>query len=114
MADTVLASAPANVPVHTVALGMASDQALLEHIAILTGGTYHFSPDELGLFDIYNVPHSATANADMVLADTVVLPAEAAAEAQTRSFTRRVVIDCDADYAELSIAMPEAHSRLEA
>lgn len=114
MADTVLASAPANVPVHTVALGMASDQALLQHIATVTGGTYHFSPDELGLFDIYNATHSATANADMVLADTVALPPEEAAGAQTRSFSRRVVIDCDADYAEVSVAMHEAHSRVEA
>jgi Zinc carboxypeptidase/von Willebrand factor type A domain len=114
MADTVLASAPANVPVHTVALGMASDQALLQHIATVTGGTYHFSPDELGLFDIYNATHSATANADMVLADTVVLPPEEAAGAQTRSFSWRVVIDCDADYAEVSVAMHEAHSRVEA
>lgn len=114
MADTVLAGAPANVPVHTVALGMASDQALLQHIAAVTGGTYHFSPDELGLFDIYNVTHSATADADMVLLDTVALPAEAAAGAAARSFTRRVVIDCDADYAEVSVAMHEAHSRMEA
>lgn len=114
MADTVLASAPANVPVHTVALGMASDQALLQHIANVTGGTYHFSPDELGLFDIYNATHSATADADMVLADTVVLPAEAGVGQQTRSFTRRVVIDCDADYAEISVAMHEAQSRVEA
>jgi len=114
MANTVLASAPANVPVHTVALGMASDQALLQHIAAVTGGTYHFSPDELGLFDIYNVTHSATADADMVLADTVELPAEGAAGARARSFTRRVVIDCDADYAEVSVAMHEPHAQIEA
>lgn len=114
MADTVLAGAPANVPVHTVALGMASDQALLQHIAAVTGGTYHFSPDELNLFDIYNMTHSAMADADMVLADTVALPAEAAAGARARSFTRRVVIDCDADYAEVSVAMHEPHAQIEA
>ncbi|HKR84729.1 MAG TPA: M14 family zinc carboxypeptidase [Terriglobales bacterium] len=113
MVDTVLASAPANVPVHTLALGMASDQALLQHIATVTGGTYHFSPDELGLFDIYNVTHSATADADMVLADTVALPAEAAQGPRARSFTRRVVIDCDADYAEVSVAMHEPHAQIE-
>jgi hypothetical protein len=113
MADTVLAGAPANVPVHTVALGMASDQVLLQHIAAVTGGTYHFSPDELGLFDIYNVTHSATADADMVLADTVALPAEAAAGTRVRSFTRRVVIDCDADYAEVSVAMHEPPAQME-
>jgi hypothetical protein len=114
MADAVLAGAPANVPVHTVALGMASDQVLLQHIATLAGGTYHFSPDELGLFDIYNVTHSVMTDADMVLADTVALPADAAAAAQARSFTRRVVIDCDADYAEVSVAMHEASARVEA
>lgn len=114
MADTVLASAPPNVPVHTVALGMASDQVLLQHIATVTGGNYYFSPDELGLFDIYSVTHSATADADMVLADTVALPAEAAAGARARSFTRRVVMDCDADYAEVSVAMHEPHARVEA
>jgi len=114
MADTVLAGAPANVPVHTVALGMASDQILLQHIATVTGGTYHFSPDELGLFDIYNVTHSATADADMVLADTVALPAELAAGTRERSFTKRVVIDCDADFAEVTAAMHEPHARVEA
>lgn len=114
MVDTVLASAPANVPVHTVALGMASDQPLLQQIAAVTGGTYHFSPDELGLFDIYNATHSATADADMVLADTIALPAEAAQGAQPRSFMRRVVIDCDADYAEVSVAMHEPDAQIEA
>jgi hypothetical protein len=113
LADAVLASAPANVPVHTVALGLASDQALLQHIATVTGGTYHFSPDELGLFDIYNVTHSATADTDMVLLDTVALPAEAADGARVRSFRRRVVIDCDVDYAEVTVAMHEPHAQIE-
>src|SRR5205085_1253046 len=76
--------------------------------------TYHFSPDELGLFDIYNITHSATADADAVLLDTVALAEEAMAAARARSFTRRVVIDCEADYAEVSVAMHEAHSRVEA
>jgi hypothetical protein len=113
LADTVLASAPVNVPVHTVALGMASDQTLLQHIAAVTGGTYHFSPDELGLFDIYNVTHSATADADMALLDTVVLPPEKPDGARARSFTRRVVIDCDADYAEITAATHEPHAQVE-
>lgn len=111
--DTILASAPANVPVHTVALGMASDQALLQHIASVTGGTYHFSPDELGLFDIYNVTHAATTDADMVLADTVALPAQKDGASDLRSFTRRVVVDCDADYAEITVASHELHARVE-
>jgi hypothetical protein len=96
-----------------VALGMASDQALLQHIASVSGGTYHFTPDELGLFDIYNVTHSATADTDVVLADTIALPAEAAG-VQPRSFARRIIIDCDADYAEVSVAMHEPHAQVEA
>lgn len=110
LVNTVLPAVPAGVPVHTMALGLASDQPLLEHIASATGGTYHFSPDELGLFDIYNVTHSATADADMVLNDTISLPAGE----QARSFSRRVVIDCDADFAEVSVAMHEPQARVEA
>lgn len=113
MIDSVLPGAPANVPVHTLALGMASDQAQLQHIAEFTGGTYHFSPDELGIFEIYNLTHAASADADIVLLDTVVLPAGTAGERRA-SFKRRLVVDCDADYAELSVAMHEASARVEA
>jgi hypothetical protein len=114
LVDTILPGVPSGVPVHTVALGIASDQALLQHIAAATGGTYHFSPDELGLFDIYNVTHSAISDADMVLADTVALSSAEDGRSSKRSFARRVVIDCDADFAEVSVATHEPHARVEA
>jgi hypothetical protein len=113
MVNAILPSVPADVKVHTIALGLASDQVLLQHIASATGGTYHFSPDELGLFEIYNATHGAAADMDMVLNDTISLPESGSAAAQPRSFSRRVVIDCDADFAEVSIALHQLHGRVE-
>ena len=72
---TVLPTVPAGVPVHTIALGPASDQTLLQQIAATTGGAFFFSPDELGLFEIYNVARGALADSDMVADDTISLPA---------------------------------------
>ena len=75
MVAAVLPTVPAGVSVHTIALGAASDQVLLQHIADATGGSYFFSPDELGLFQIYNVARGALADSDMVADDTVSFPA---------------------------------------
>lgn len=100
---TILPTVPAGVLVHTVALGLASDQVLLQHIADDTGGTYFFSPDELGLFEIYNVAHAALADTDLMLNDTISFPSGDSGF-QARSFSRTVVIDCDADYADFSVA----------
>jgi hypothetical protein len=49
----------------------------------------------------------------MVLNDTVSLPANDDAGEQSRSFSRRVVIDCDAEYAKISVALHEPHGLLE-
>jgi hypothetical protein len=48
MVSTVLPTVPAGVDVHTIALGLASDQALLQHIAATTGGSYFFAPANWG------------------------------------------------------------------
>ncbi|MET0650805.1 MAG: M14 family zinc carboxypeptidase [Pyrinomonadaceae bacterium] len=111
--ETVLPTVPGGVPVHTIALGLASDQALLQEIADETGGTYFFSPDELGLFEVYNVAHAALADHDMVFGDSVSLP-RGDSRSRSRSFTRRIVIDCDVDYADFSIAAHQGDVRLDA
>jgi hypothetical protein len=67
----------------------------------------------MGLFDIYNATHAATADTDMVLSDTVALPTGDAAS-QPRQFSRRIAIDCDADYAEISVAVHEPGARVDA
>jgi hypothetical protein len=113
MVGSVLPGVPAGVPIHTIALGPASDQALLQQIAIATGGTYFFSPDELGLFEIYNVARGAIADLDVVLADTVSLSGQDDGY-RAPEFTRPIVIECDVDYADVSIAALEADVRLEA
>jgi hypothetical protein len=103
MVSLVLPTVPGDVHVHTIALGAASDQALLQSIATATGGSYFFSPDELGLFEIYNVARAASADNDLMLEETVDPPP--AAHASNRwSFSRLVVIDDDAAHAEFSVA----------
>jgi hypothetical protein len=103
MVATVLPDVPADVPIHTIALGAASDQALLQNMALTTGGSYFFSPDELALFEIYNVARAAAADTDMVLEDTV--DAVAAADARAGgTFSRVVVVDEDTAYADFAVA----------
>ena len=48
------ASSLVGIPVYTCAMGPASDQALLQQIADLTGGRYYFMPTIDDLFEIYN------------------------------------------------------------
>ena len=100
---SVLPTVPAGVAIHTVALGAASDQALLENIASATGGTYFFSPDELGLFEIYSAAHAGMSDHDMVMSDSVTLP-YGNEPSHERVFTRVATVECDADYAEFSVA----------
>jgi hypothetical protein len=100
------------VHVHTIALGLASDQPLLQNIATATGGSYFFSPDELGLFEIYNVARAATADVDMALEDAVALAD--GDSGQARSFARSIVIEDDVDYADFSVAAQQTHVRLDA
>lgn len=101
MVNTILPTVPTDVDVHTIALGPASDQMLLQQIAADTGGTYHFAPDEMGLFEIYNAIHAASTGTDMAMSDMVDHGGGDSASAETK---RRFVIDCDADYAEISIS----------
>lgn len=100
MVSSILSAMPADVAVHTIALGPASDQLLLQQIAVDTGGSYHFAPDELALFEIYNAVHAASTNTDIVMSEWVGSPGSAAKENVVR---RRFVIDCDADFAEISV-----------
>ena len=49
-----LSGLPTDVPIYTIALGPNGQQAVLQSIAAQTGGTYHYTPDPLGLAEIYN------------------------------------------------------------
>jgi uncharacterized protein YegL len=51
--DSVIATIPPDVDVHTIALDSGSDQARLQHIAEATGGTFLFAPDSTALADLY-------------------------------------------------------------
>lgn len=110
--SAVLPALPADVRVHTVALGFASDQALLQQLALQTGGTYFFSPDELGLFEIYDVAHAALADHDLILATTLSMPGRGDAASEQR-LSRRFVVDCDADYVDVSVAAHRPEVRLD-
>jgi hypothetical protein len=111
MVASVLPLVPAGVPIHTIALGSASDQTLLQSIATATGGSYFFSPDELGLFQIYNIVHSAMADADMVAEETF---SGSGTDESSSGFRREIVVDDDADFLDVSIAARESGVRLEA
>lgn len=45
---------PTDVPIYTIALGPNGQQQVLQQIASDTGGTYNYTPDALGLAEIYN------------------------------------------------------------
>src|SRR4030095_3752502 len=92
---TVLPDVPGGVPVHTIALGATSDQVLLQHIAEVTGGLYFFSPDELGLFEIYDVARGILADSDMAAGDSIVVR-EGDSARHARRFTRRFGIERNA------------------
>jgi hypothetical protein len=111
MVTSILPSVPSGVPIHTIALGAASDQALLQSIAATTGGSYFFSPDELGLFQIYNIAHGVMADADMVLEETV---SGSGIDDGYSSFRRDIIVDEDADFLDVSIAAQQSAVRLEA
>lgn len=70
----VLAGWPATTPAYTIALGPASDQALLESIALATGGRYAYAPDALGLLEVYNYVRADATGESIVLEDTRTLP----------------------------------------
>jgi hypothetical protein len=54
MVANVLPSIPEKTDIYTVGLGSYSDQALLNNIAVQTGGFYLYVPDPGGLQTIYN------------------------------------------------------------
>jgi hypothetical protein len=107
----ILPLVPAGVPIHTIALGHASDQALLQNIAVTTGGTYFFSPDELGLFQINNIAHGVIADADMVMEETI--PGSGTDDGSS-GLRREILVDEDADFLDVSIAARESGVALEA
>ena len=108
---SVLPSVPTDVAIHTIALGHASDQALLQNIAVTTGGTYFFSPDELGLFQINNIAHGVITDTDMVLEETIT---GSITDAGSSGFRREILVDEDADFLDVSIAARESGVALEA
>jgi hypothetical protein len=108
---SILPLVPAGVPIHTIALGPTSDQALLQNIAVTTGGTYFFSPDELGLFQINNIAHGVIADADMVMEETI---RGSGTGDSSSGFRREILVDEDADFLDVSIASPDNGVALEA
>ncbi|MBN1351000.1 M6 family metalloprotease domain-containing protein [candidate division KSB1 bacterium] len=48
-----LPNIPFNTDIYTIALGLQSDEPLLQHIATSTDGTYHFAPDPQTLQELY-------------------------------------------------------------
>src|SRR5262245_23092568 len=107
----ILPLVPADVPIHTIALGPSSNQGFLQNIAVTTGGTYFFSPDELGLFQINNIAHGAIADADMVMEETI--PGSGTGDG-TSGFRREILVDEDADFLDVSIATRENGVAVEA
>jgi hypothetical protein len=112
MVDTVLPSVPEGTSIYTIALGFASDQVLLQHVATVTGGMYFFSPDELDLFRVYNYARGALADVDMVLDDQLSFGA-GDSSSPPRHASRTIVIDCDVDYADFSVAAHQADVQIE-
>jgi hypothetical protein len=108
---SVLPSVPTGVAIHTIALGPASDQSLLQNVAVTTGGTYFFCPDELGLFQINNIAHGVITDADMVLEETIT---GSITDAGFSGFRREILVDEDADFLDVSIAARESGVALEA
>jgi hypothetical protein len=112
MVDTVLPSVPEGTSIYTIALGFASDQVLLQHVATVTGGMYFFSPNELDLFRVYNYARGALADVDMVLDDQLSFGA-GDSSSPPRHASRTIVIDCDVDYADFSVAAHQADVQIE-
>ena len=108
---TVLPLVPAGVAIHTIALGSSSDQELLQNIAVSTGGSYFFSPDELGLFRIYNIAHGVTADADMLIEETVLSDET---DDGSSDFCRQLLVEEDADFLDVSVAVRQKHIMIEA
>jgi hypothetical protein len=108
---SILPLVPADVPIHTIALGSSSNQELLQNIAVTTGGTYFFSPDELGLFQINNIAHGVIADADMVMEETI--SGSGTADGSS-GFRREILVDEDADFLDVSIATRDNGVALEA
>ena len=55
-----------NVPIHTIALGANGQLTALQTMAQRTGGQYHFTPDAVGLGQIYNQIAGTTQVASLV------------------------------------------------
>jgi hypothetical protein len=101
MVSTILPLVPVGIPVHTIALGPASDQGLLQSIAAQTRGTYFFRPDELDLFLIYSLARTVVVDDDMVFEEAVPLESANA----PRIFDCQVIVDDDADYVVFGAAV---------
>lgn len=76
----VLATLPAGLPVHTVALGSQSDIPLLQHIASETGGSFHLSPTSLELYEIYNQIRADASDDDLVFNAALSAPQDDAGD----------------------------------
>lgn len=105
-----LAGWPAATPVYSIALGPASDQPLLQSIAAATGGSYAYSPDALGLYEIYSYVQAQAADEALVFNETLTLPARAGER------VLEVLVDSGAHEASFALAwndpQVELHARL--
>jgi len=82
--------AGAAIPVHVCALGPASDQVLLEHMAARSGGRYYYAPSEADLNELYGFIRAAINDVAVVASEsfatstrTVSAPVDGQATAMT-------------------------------
>jgi subtilisin family serine protease/Mg-chelatase subunit ChlD len=67
-----VASLPANLPVHTCAMGPASDYLTMEQIAQASSGKYFYMPNIDDLFEIYNYIRAIISGDSIVVNDSAL------------------------------------------
>lgn len=115
---------PPNMPVHTCAMGPASDQALLEQIAEDSGGRFYYMPTIDDLFEVYNfirghvtgdaivVNESAMASSSRVAGFVDALASEATFSVAWADTKRRFVAGDPKKADEVSVRLRDPRGRL--
>jgi predicted deacylase len=103
---SILPTLPEAVPVFAIALGPASDQALLESIADDTGGAYKYSPDDLDLYEIYNYCRAEASGEELALNQRVAVPDG------EEVLNRAVTVDDGCVYATFTASWPDPEDHL--
>jgi Mg-chelatase subunit ChlD len=71
-APTAVADLSEGLPIYTCAMGLLSDQRLLEQIATTTGGRYYFMPTADDLFEIHNYMSGSLTDDSLVVNESAV------------------------------------------